>query len=141
MKNWDELEINDKLWLIDKNGELIGTSIYKCEEHIGALPTITYTFDIDDYKYKLVVRIDKDFDTVLYKKLVSNNKETNYDKYLISTSKLDLLKKYYSMLNDKIDKVKQTIKEHNDHLYILINKSDDYAALIYQEKNSDITKL
>lgn len=140
MKRWDELEINDKLWLIDKNGELIGTSIYKREEHIGALHTITYTFDIDDDKYKLVIRVDQDKDIVLHKKILSNNISTNYNKYFISTSKLDLLKKYYSTLINKIDTVKQTIKEYNDHLCFLTNKSDDYAALIYtyKEKNDSI---
>lgn len=141
MKNWTELEVNDKLWLIDKNGELIGTVIYRKEEHISTLHTITYTFDIDDYKYKLVIRVDQDKDIVINKKIVSNNKITNYNKYLISTSKIDLLKKYYSVLNNKIDKVKQTIKEHNDHLCVLTNKSDDYAALIYKEKNNDTIKL
>lgn len=134
MKNWTNLDINDHIWLIDKNGELIGTNIYKKEEHHSTLHTITYTFDIDDYKYKLVIRLDQDTDVVLYKKLVSNNKETNYNKYLISTYKLALLEKYYSMLIEDINKIKQTIQIHNDHLSLLNNRASDYEELIIKEK-------
>ena len=150
MIDWTKLNINDTLWLINRNGELLSTKIHTKE--IGTYAgqdSYGYTFNIKDETgyniYKLVITIGSEHSDVKYRrfyladsrKLVDGYKAMS-ELYFVSPDKIKLIEVYIEHEQKDIENIIKDIDDLNIELANKYSLVDKYNDLLKQEQNDNI---
>lgn len=148
MKTWEALNVEDTLWLINSNGELLSTKIYQKE--IGAYAgndAYGYTFNLDEKSgynaYKLIITIGYNHNDVLHKQLslvdsrkVVEGYKVNTDLYFISPDKIKLINAYIEYEQKNIEQLTEEIDNMHKELMWKYKRVDIYKELINNKNDS-----
>lgn len=148
MKTWEALNVEDTLWLINSNGELLSTKIYQKE--IGSYAgndAYGYTFNLNEESgynaYKLIITIGYNHEDVLHKQLslvdsrkVMEGYKVNTDLYFISSDKIKLIEAYIAYEQKNIVQLNEDIDHMHKELMRKYKQVDIYKELINNKNDS-----